>query len=166
MKHLILFAGAIGSSKTPIATHLSWNLGLPIINNDAIRSEVIEDLGELDQTEFEKRRDQRFGDALSNDYSLIADVSIDRVWAKFKDSDRIRAYETFIISLDLSKEFLATLYKAKGYTESLERIDELVAHHEAWLEQFGDQADLYITDETFPDRLELCLDAVGKWMND
>ncbi len=44
MKKVILFAGAVGSGKTPISNYLSYKLNLPIYNNDAIRSEVIEDL--------------------------------------------------------------------------------------------------------------------------
>jgi len=40
-KFVILFAGAVGSSKSPIANYLSPKLNIPIFNNDAIRFEVI-----------------------------------------------------------------------------------------------------------------------------
>lgn len=165
MKYLILFAGAVGSSKTPIATYLSWNLGLPIWNTDAIRSEVIEDLGELDPERHQHLRDERLQAALLNDHSLIADVSIDRIWKDYSSSPILDDYTTFIISLDLSRELLERLYIAKGYTESLKRIDALVQDHTDFLDQFSSQVDLAITDETFPNRLDLCLDAVQTWMN-
>ena len=41
-KICITFAGCVGSSKTPISNYLSTKLNLPIFNNDAIRSEIIE----------------------------------------------------------------------------------------------------------------------------
>lgn len=67
MKHLcITFAGAIGSSKSPIANYLSISLGLPIFNNDSIRSEVTEDLGILDSKEYLKRRNKRFQELLKS----------------------------------------------------------------------------------------------------
>jgi cytidylate kinase len=50
-KICITFAGAVGSSKTPISNYLSSRLNLPIFNNDTIRSEVIEDLGVFDNKE-------------------------------------------------------------------------------------------------------------------
>lgn len=58
-KICITFAGAVGSSKTPISNYLSTKLNLPIFNNDAIRSEVIEDLGIFDSEEHLKRRNAR-----------------------------------------------------------------------------------------------------------
>jgi adenylylsulfate kinase-like enzyme len=58
-KVCIIFAGAVGSSKTPISNYLSIKLNLPIFNNDAIRSEVIEDLGFFDSNEHIKRRNSR-----------------------------------------------------------------------------------------------------------
>jgi len=42
-KFCLTFAGAAGSSKTPISNYLSTKLLLPVFNNDAIRTEVIED---------------------------------------------------------------------------------------------------------------------------
>ena len=48
-KTLITFTGAVGSSKTSIAHFLSSRFGLPIFNNDAIRTEVLEDLGVFDE---------------------------------------------------------------------------------------------------------------------
>lgn len=49
----ILFAGPIGSGKSPIANYLSYKLNLPIFNNDTIRTEVREDLLKMDVEEYQ-----------------------------------------------------------------------------------------------------------------
>ncbi len=51
----ITFAAPVGSSKTPISNYLSGKLNLPIYNNEAARSEIIEDKGFLDEKNFTKR---------------------------------------------------------------------------------------------------------------
>ena len=64
----ISFAAPVGTSKTPIATYLSWNTGLPIFSNDAIRSEVHQDTssGNLDQEIYLERRDERLTKVISS----------------------------------------------------------------------------------------------------
>lgn len=57
--YCILFAGAIGSGKSPIANYLSYKFNLPVFNNDIIRTEVKEDLLRMDEEEYERRRSQR-----------------------------------------------------------------------------------------------------------
>jgi hypothetical protein len=163
-KICITFAGAIGSSKSPIANYLSPKLGLPIFNNDAIRSEVIEDLGNLDNEEHLKRRDARLKEIIENGTSFIIDASVDRTWSKLKESLQENGYDYFIISLDLSKNLLERLYKAKGYTDSLKIIDELMQDHQKFLDEFGGDVGVHITDAEFEDRLEVAHKAVEKWM--
>lgn len=80
----IAFAGVVGSSKTPIANYLSCKLNLPVFNNDAIRSGVIEDLGMLDTKVYEKRRDERLKEIIKNKISFICDASIDRSFRSWK----------------------------------------------------------------------------------
>ena len=70
-KTLITFAGAVGSSKTPIAHFLSLRFGLPIFNNDAIRTEVLEDLGVFDEEEYKRRRDTRLKELAEKNVSFI-----------------------------------------------------------------------------------------------
>lgn len=53
--YCITFAGPVGSGKTPIAYYLSWNLALPILNNDSMRTETQEDRGELDMQTYTKK---------------------------------------------------------------------------------------------------------------
>jgi len=83
---------------------------LPIFNNDAIRSEVIEDLGVFDTEEHLKRRNLRLEEIISDGNSFICDVSIDREWKEFKEKLISSNYTFFIISLDLSKKLLIKLY--------------------------------------------------------
>src|SRR3972149_2694511 len=97
-KFLITFAGAVGSSKTPIAYYLSWKLGIPIINNDAIRTEVMEDVGFFDEEEYKKRRDSRIQELLKKSTSLIFDSSIDREWVNYEQAINAAKYKTFIIN--------------------------------------------------------------------
>jgi len=49
-----------------------------------------------------------------------------------------------MISLDLSKRLLMKLYEAKGYDESLRRLDTLMQDHESFLEKFSDDVGVHI----------------------
>lgn len=153
----ITFAGPVGTSKTPIAYYLSWNSGLPVLSNDIIRVEVEEDLGAFDQSEYERRRDERLKALIASGKSFIYDASVDRQWLKLKDW--LGDYQTFIISLDLSQAKIEQLYKAKGYTET-QLIPQLYQQHQDFLKEHGQEVNLHITDESFADRLELSLKAV------
>lgn len=164
-KICITFAGCVGSSKTPISNYLSTKLNLPIFNNDAIRSEIIENKWFLDFEEHRKVRDRRLKEVLDSWISFIADISIDREWAGFKEQLSKYTYKYFIISLDLSKELLIKLYQAKGYDESLKRLDTLLQDHEKFLERFSDDVEFSISDDQFLNRLELSLKNVDDWIN-
>ncbi len=163
-KFVILFAGAVGSSKTPIAYYLSWNLNLPIFNNDAIRSEIVEDVAIFKDEEYIKRRDNRLDEIIKNGLSFIYDASIDREWSRLRQIVENHDYKFFIISLDLSKEFLASLYKIKGYHETLARIENLVLDHQNFLKQYPEAVGLNISEDQFNNRLELSLKSVKKWL--
>lgn len=163
-KILITFAGAVGTSKTPITNFLSYNLNLPVYNNDAVRTEVIEDLGFFDEAEYIKRRDQRVMSIINNNLSFIYDASVDREWKKYRQLVNDKGYKVFIISLDLSKEFLANLYQLKGYHESATRIDELLADHDSFLKEYSTDANTHISDADFPNRLQIALSEVQSWL--
>ncbi len=158
---VILFAGPIGSSKTPIAYHLSYNLGLPIFNRDAIRVEVREDLGALDREQFERRARERLEEIIDKETSFILDASIDRKWSDYKP--KISNYESFIISLDISKELLIELYNRKGYKASLKRIDRNYKQHQDFLSIYFEEVGLSITDKEFNNRLEYALEKAKEW---
>ena len=165
-KYCITFAGAIGSSKTPIANYLSPKLNLPIFNNDAIRSEVVEDYGTLVDEEHLKRRNKRLKEVIEKGICFILDASVDRTWPQLKKTLKENGYDHFIISLDLSKNLLERLYKAKGYFETLAKIDLTISDHEKFLQAFSDDIGLHITDAEFKDRLEIVFKAVNKWASD
>jgi predicted kinase len=108
----ITFAGPVGSSKTPIATYLSWNLNLPVFNNDAIRSEVAEDLGKFDVEVYKQRQKERAEQLIQSGINCILDASIDREWPNVKPKLLEKGYKCFIISLDLSRELMEKLHKS------------------------------------------------------
>jgi len=163
-KICITFAGAVGSSKTPIANYLSTKLSLPVFNNDAIRSEIIEDLGVFNDNEHAKRRNARLGEIIKNGHFFICDASIDREWTDFKEQLISHGYDFFIISIDLSKNLLTKFYKAKKYLESLERIDELIQDHDNFLSQYSYDINIHITDKNFINRMQIAYDEVSKYL--
>jgi hypothetical protein len=157
-KFCITFAGVVGSSKTPIANYLSGNLNLPIINNDAIRTEVIEDLSKFDEEEYRKRRNARVRSVLESGTSFIYDVSVDREWKTLREWLSNYGYGWFIISMDLSKEKILELYEVKGYHESKKGLEQLVVDHENFVREFGEEIGVRILDGEFEERLRVALD--------
>ncbi|HRY60371.1 MAG TPA: hypothetical protein P5096_03250 [Patescibacteria group bacterium] len=165
-KFVILFAGAVGSSKSPIATYLSFKLDLPIFIHDVIRTEVKEDLGKMDVNEYAKRRDERLREIIAKGDSFIYDASVDRSWEMRKAQLLAAGYKYCIVSLDLSISFLEQLCKIKNYTETLTVIDNFVLEHNTFLNRFKDDVIVHITDETFPSRLNIAYNAVKKWIDE
>jgi len=160
----ITFAGCVGSSKTPIANFLSCKFGLPVFNNDAIRTEVIEDLGFLDNDIHIRKRDEIINGILKNKISFICDASQDRDWSIFKKELLKHGYSWFIISLDLSKEKLEELYKRKGYDESLLRLDQLFIDHDKFTKENKEDINLVINDSSFNSRLQLAYSAINLYL--
>lgn len=163
-KICITFAGAIGSSKTPITNFLSTKLNLPVFNNDAIRSEVSEDLGIFDSNEHLKRRNERLKEIIENGVSFICDLSVDREWKEFRKQLTLNKYQYFIISLDLSKDFLTRLYKSKDYLESLKIIDKVINDHAIFLNDYKKDVGLHITDSDFKSRCNISYQETMKWI--
>lgn len=157
--YVITFAGVAGSSKTPIANHLSWKLGLPSFSNDALRNELREDTLSYDDEAYKQLHQRRFDEALSLGRSFIFDASVDRTWPQLRERFRAHGYECLIISLDLSRPFVDSLYKAKNY-DQFEVLDMWMHQHEQFLKEYSDVVTVHITDGTFKDRLELSFDAV------
>lgn len=160
----IVFAGPVGSSKTPIAHYLSCNLNLPLFSNDAIRTEVKEDLLRFDIQEFEKRRDERLQLLVASGVSFIDDASMDRDWVKVSHWLEQAGYKCFVISLDLSRDLLLKLYSVKGYEDSAGRIDELLSQHQQFLGAYGDTVAMHITDANFHNRLAFALQEARAWI--
>jgi hypothetical protein len=165
-KICITFAGAVGSSKTPITNYLSTKLLLPVFNNDAVHSEIIEDFGVFVDDEYAKRRNARLEEIVKNGHSFICDASVDREWKDVKKQLIAHSYDFFIISIDLSKDLLTKLYKAKKYFESLERIDELIQDHNNFLSQHSDDVNIHITDKDFINRIQISYNEVSKYLEE
>lgn len=161
----ILFAGPIGSFKSTIANHLSVNLGLPIFNRDIIRREVRVDLGRVDAEELERRSEARLQGLISRKMSFIYDASIDRKWEKsIRELASKEGYATFIISMDFSKEFMQEKYDVSGYIPSEGETDRVYAEHQKFLEKYGNDVNLHITDEDFEKKFEMALNAINEWL--
>lgn len=162
MHKVILFAGPIGSSKTPIAHYLSHSLNLPIFNQDTIRLEVQTDLLRSDVEEYIKRRDERIYKLVEKGIDFIYDASVDRSWEEMEENLEKYGYDFYLISIDISKEKLEQIYSARG--ADIETIEQNYKEHKKFLEKFSDRVNLHITDENFKDRLEISLEQVSKFL--
>jgi len=159
-----MFAGVPGSSKTPIAHHLGWNLGLPIFNNDTLRTELAEDNGEVALDKYEALRDARLEQLLSLNRSFIYDASVDRQWHRAKEWLDEHDYEYYVINMDLDRSFIEKIYKAKGYTQ-LDKLDGWFDDHTKFNDSHSDIVNLRITTKDFLDRLNISLGAVKDWIH-
>jgi hypothetical protein len=166
---IITFAGPPGSSKTPIAMHLSYTFNLPIIQMDAIRMEVREDVLVEDINEpralkeFTKRAWERYQPLLQKGVCFIDDSSADRSW-KQRPTDQYYQlkqydYDFFIISIDLSREYLQKLYDIKDAPQG-EQADRYHNDHVQFLELYSDDVGVHITDHNFLDRIKVAEEAV------
>lgn len=167
MKKCILFAGPIGCSKTPVAIYLSWNLGLPVFNTDAIRIEVVEDKMKylFEDEEYLKRRNERANRLVRLGNNFIFDASMDRTWEETKKELAENGYQYFIISFDLSYDFWRKLSKAKHYENDEEVFKKVYQDHLDFVKENKGIVGLTITDQNFKDRLELSLKAAQKFLS-
>lgn len=168
-KVCILFAGAIGSSKSPIAAFLSGELGLPVFSNDSIRTEISEDFsgsGEISNGErgaaYIIKRDERLLKIIESGKSFILDASIDRRWELIKLGLEAEGYRWFIISLDLGKEFLTKLYKQKDYAID-DSLNTTIKDHDLFKRKHAKEIGLHISNKNFKNRMKLSLEAIREW---
>lgn len=158
----ISFAGVPGSGKTPIANFLSSQLYLPVLNNDAIRTEVIEDTGAFEEREFLRRRGVAVNAIFASGKDFIYDASVDRAWEEQAEFLRKTGYAFLLISLDLSKDFLLKLYESKKYDPSW--LDPYIADHEHFLRNYDKDIAIHITDADFLNRLNVSLEAARNFL--
>lgn len=164
IRYIVTFAGPIGSSKTPIASYISEKFNLPIFNNDSIRTEVTEDLLKFDEEEFRKRSLNRLTTLFNKRNSFILDLSIDRRWKIYQKKILKSDYKIFIISLDLSRQFLIKLYKSKKYFDSIKNIDKNISEHQKFLSKYSSLVNLVINDKNFINRLNLTEESLSTWL--
>ena len=163
-KFAILFAGVPGSGKSPIANYLSWNLGLPVFNNDVLRAEYKEDNGTFSVAGYEELRDDRLDALALTGTNFIYDASVDRSAARFAEWLDKNGYLSFVISLDLDKEFIEKLYVAKEYTQ-LDLLEEWYEQHDAFLNEYPEVPDVRINAKNFADRLTISLQSARAWVD-
>jgi hypothetical protein len=140
---------------------------------DAIRMEVREDLLVDDinepaaHDEYLKRSHDRYQTLLHDGICFIDDSSADRSWKQHKDDQYYQleehGYDYFIISMDVSREFIDKLYRAnKSY--SAKEADRFFEDHQKFLELYGADIGVHITDENFLTRMSVCHDAVSEFL--
>ncbi len=161
----ITFAGPIGSGKTPIAYYLSWNLRLPILNNDSMRVETQEDEGELITDVYISKKDKRLKDIIDRKIDFIYDASIDRQWSRIVELVKNNNYELYVISLDFSLKKLEEIYKYKNY-DQLDALNKTYQDHQDFLSRYSNEVNLSLTDADFDDRLDKSLQAIKKLLSE
>ncbi len=120
----------------------------------------------MDSQEHIKRRDQRLKELLNSNISFIADFSIDRIRDSFKEELKQRKYQRYLISIDLSKDFLTQLYQNKKYTESLLLLNQIFEDHEKFLKKYKNDVNLSINNDNFKERLELAYQGAKQYLQD
>jgi predicted kinase len=162
-KFVIMFSGVPGTSKSQIAHHLSWNLGLPIFSNDILRTEIYAEMGHFDNDAYIKLRDIRLDQLMASGKSFIYDASVDRQWPQAKKWIYDNGYECFVISLNFSKNFIEGLYKAKEDTH-VEMVDQWFQEHTTFLKEYPKATSISIGNDDFAQRLDISLRKVSAWI--
>jgi len=171
--YAVVFAGIPGTSKTPISHYLSCEFSLPIFSTDQIRFEVREDLrlaninrpGGVE--EFEKRFAERFDRLLAAQVPVIIDGSSDRKWSERKLKLTEAGYGWYMISMELTKNFLLKLYADTGRSWwADDNLDPYLQQHEEFLHKFKADIDVEIHDDNFGDRLQVAADGLKKFLED
>jgi predicted kinase len=160
----ITFAGPAGCGKSPVAHYLSWHLGIGIFANDEIRRAVREDtlLTEVDSEAYFTERDRQLAQLMKLGRDVVLDVSVDRRWEHVKSLVLNGGYRIFVISFDLTHEFLDRLCEAKGYNK--DDNGRWQADHKSFLEQWGSDVDFVIDSQNYKQRNELALKVVQDWI--
>jgi hypothetical protein len=168
----VVFAGVQGTSKTIIAQHLSYTFNLPIFRTDTVRHEVKEDML-VDSinipealAEYERRYDARHGEILKRGKPMIFDNSVDRRWGTIKPKLQTAGFTWYLISLDLSRQFIETLYAKTGRAKAIEKLDRYFQQHEEFVAKYSGDINLKITDDMFLGRLEYAVKGLKQFIKD
>lgn len=165
MKPLIIFmAGSPAAGKSEMAYYLSGRLDLPIFSTDSVRHDVKVRTATVNINEvlkkFEIEREAGSQAMFKKGKSFIYDGSVDRRWAKVRTAAEDNGYSWLLISFDLSKERIAKNRRMFDRTESDKMYKHWLADHEQFMKDYGDSAQLHITDDNYEDRYELATQLV------
>ena len=164
--YCIVFAAPVGAGKTTIAYYLSRDLWLPIYNNDALRAQLKADMGgdALDEDLVRHKRDEILKEMLSSGKSFIVDASVDREWAKFKQALSDNGYGCFIVSIDISREFLDQLTSVRGDSDSEDQVANWFRDHQNFIKEYKADIGISIDDHNYVHRLEIVQEAIRQWL--
>jgi hypothetical protein len=169
---VIVFAGVPGSSKSIVAYYLSETYSLPIFSTDNIRFEVKEDflVGSINEPralkEFERRQAKRFSNLITQQKDFIRDGSVDRHWDDIKKQLKSANYKWCLIDMELSRDFLLTLYHETGRLQAIKELDGYLKQHESFMEAYESDVYIKITDATFKDRNKVAKEALSKFLEE
>lgn len=145
-----------------------------MIQMDAIRLEVREDLlkDKSDdpevRKEFLKRAYERYQPLLQEGVCFIDDSSADRSWKQKPDDQYFQLkqfdYDFFIISMDLSKDFIRKLHAANK-SASQDKLEEYFEDHHEFLRLYSNDVSVTITDDNFLDRMNVCEQAARHFID-
>lgn len=117
--------------------------------------------------EFLDRSVSRYQALLQKGVCFIDDSSADRSW-KQQPGDQYfqlkdHGYDYFIISMDLSADFIRKLHGA-NHSLSRDYLNKYYDGHQKFLEAYVADVALSITDDNFLRRMELCENAVSEFL--
>lgn len=163
---VILFAGPPASGKSQLATYLSWNLGLPMFSNDAVRLEIKMNAKKKDQSpsneDYFKLQEKYLNELAAKNRSFIYDASVDRSWPELKK--KLTGFDTYIISLDFNDEFIKESLRIKRYYDTEEKYQQWIDEHKSFVNKYSDEINLTIDDGNFLERNEIVLKAVAAFL--
>jgi len=145
-----------------IASYLSQNLNIAVLNNDVLRDQVRESIGSFDESAYEKLREQKLQSLMDKKLPFIYDASIDRRWSELKAKLVANDYGYFVISLDYTKPLIEKLLIARGSDTST--LDKYTSDHDNFLKHYGSEVNLTLSDKDFDNSLEIGLDAIQDWL--
>lgn len=169
--YVVTFAGVPGTSKSIISQHLSCTFYIPSFANDRVRDEVKEefltaDINDPDAlAEYERRAATRRGVLFDTHKSFIIDSSVDRKWEQIKQQIQNAGYAYFLISMELSEEFMMNLYSKTNRHEAIDLLPHYMEQHQNFTKQFSQDISIAITDNLFNQRLLAAEEALQKFLH-
>ncbi len=109
---------------------------------------------------FINRKDGYLNKLLAKGRSVIYDASVDRTWQAFKQRLEQEGYITFLISFDLSPEFVKKLGTSASSLIDSDAMEVYFTQHKKFLDAHGSTVDVHLTDKNFADRFDICIKAI------
>jgi hypothetical protein len=169
--YAVVFSGVPGSSKSIVAEALSYKFSLPIFSTDNLRFEIQEDLlsrsinREDCAEEYKRRYASRIAEILSSNRPFIRDGSVDRTWPDVKSRLQAANYDWFMVGMELSRDFMESLYMATGRPIAAQQLPVYIAQHNTFMADYSSDVDIMVTDETFHVRREIAVAGLERYLS-